>query len=128
MVPVEATGPVFSPVQGVDVVGCRFCAALRELVSFPWSSDPVRLNRVMDDGGCYPAAPGVAFARIEYGDGVSLFRMVLPPEAGLGSMPPLWFRNADMTVDGSNELPNASNPGDCSKPPLGIRRDAGLPR
>jgi hypothetical protein len=101
-VPVEAAGQHYSPAMDVDVIGCRVCVALRELLSFAWSSDPARMNRLMDEGGCYPAAPGVAFTRLEYGDDVSLFRMILSPPADPSLMPALWFRDGDMVVDGSN--------------------------
>jgi hypothetical protein len=97
-------GPVYRTAADVDVVGCRVCLALRELLTFAWSTDPARFNRLMDDGGCYPAAAGLRFTRTEHGDEYSLFRMVLSPADGrMGGMPALWFRNADLVMEGANE-------------------------
>jgi hypothetical protein len=76
--------------------------ALRELLTFAWSTDPARFNQLMDTG-CYPAAAGLRFTRIEHGEEFSLFRMVLSPaDERMGGMPALWFSNADMVVEGSN--------------------------
>ncbi len=46
-VPAEAADPIYR-VAGVDrdVIGCRVCAALRELLTFDWSTDPDRMNRL----------------------------------------------------------------------------------
>jgi hypothetical protein len=104
--PVEASGPIYSPAPDVDVIGCRVCLALRELFTFAWSTDPARMNRLMDEGGCYPAAPGIAFTRLDQADDVALFRMVLPA-GDPASMPALWFRSGDMVVAGSNAAPPA---------------------
>ena len=101
------TGPVYRTVTDNDAVGCRLCRALRELLTFVWASDPARFERLMDDGGCYPALPGPAFIRIETGESFSLFRMRPTPvdDPHISTAPALWFRNEDMVVDGSNLLP-----------------------
>jgi hypothetical protein len=62
-----------------------------------------RFNGLMDNGGCYPSAAGMAHTRIEHGEDFSLFRMVLSPaDERTGGMPALWFSNGDMVVEGSN--------------------------
>lgn len=100
-----AAGPIYRTASGRDVIGCRLCLALRELLTFNWSSDPRRMNQLMDDGGCYPTLPGLAYERIEAGEEFSMFRRVLdrPGSPGLLEPPGLWFRNADMVVEGSNQ-------------------------
>ncbi len=101
--PAEAAAPVYRVVAGKrDVIGCRVCAVLRELLTFDWSIDPARMNRLMDEGDCYPAAPGIAFTRLDQADDVALFRMTLPPPADPGSPAALWFRSGDMIIDGAN--------------------------
>jgi hypothetical protein len=98
---VEA-GPIYRTVSDHDVIGCRVCLALRELLTFTWSTDTARFNRLMDTG-CYPAVAGLRFTRIEHGDEFSLFRMVLSPaDERLGGVPALWFSNGEMVVEGSN--------------------------
>jgi hypothetical protein len=95
-------GPTYRPTSDRDVVGCRVCLALRELLTFAWSTDPARFNRLMDTG-CYPAVAGLRFTRIEHGEEFSLFRMALSPaDRRMGEMPALWFRSTDMVVEGSN--------------------------
>jgi hypothetical protein len=97
-------GPIYRTTSDRDVVGCRVCLAIRELLTFAWSTDPARFNKLMDDGGCYPAAEGLRFTRIEHGEDFSLFRMVLAAaDQRLGGMPALWFANGDMVIEGSNE-------------------------
>lgn len=100
---VEA-GPIYRTTSDRDVVGCRVCLALRELLTFAWSTDSARFNKLMDDGGCYPSAAGMAHTRIEHGEDFSLFRMALSPaDERMGEMPALWFSNADMGMEGANE-------------------------
>jgi hypothetical protein len=80
-----------------------FDRPVQELFRFDLSSDPGRLNRLMDEGGYYPASPDVAFARIEVGEDFSLFRIIFASaDLWPGEMPALWFRNRDMVVEGSN--------------------------
>jgi hypothetical protein len=65
-------------------------------------TDPARFNKLMDTG-CYPAVAGLRFTRIEHGEEISLFRMVLSPaDKRMGEMPALWYGNSDMRVDGAN--------------------------
>jgi hypothetical protein len=112
-------GPIYRTVADRDVVGCRVCLALRELLTFAWSTDTARFNRLMDGGGCYPAAPGLAFSRIEHGEDFSLFRMILSPaDKRMGEMPALWFRNGDMVVEGSNEVADRVRSVSEAPPPL----------
>ncbi len=102
-VPVDAAAPVYRvAVTELDAIGCRLCAALRELLTFDWSTDPARMNRLMDEGSCFPAAPGIAFTRLDQADDVALFRMRLPPAVDPGAMPALWFRTSDLMIEGSN--------------------------
>jgi hypothetical protein len=111
-------GPIYRTVSGRDVVGCRVCLALRELLTFTWSTDPARFNKLMDDGGCYPSAAGMAHTRIEHGEEFSLFRMVLSPvDERMGEMPALWFSNGDMVVEGTNE-PAGRGPAPWSNPTI----------
>jgi hypothetical protein len=78
-------------------VGCRLCLALRELLTFSWSTDPARFNKLMDNGGCYPAAGGIGFVQLDH-------RMADPATGQeMAGLPALWFRNGDMRVEGSNE-------------------------
>ena len=97
------TGPVYKTVTDNDAIGCRLCLALRELLTFAWATDNARFNRLMDDGGCYYTAPGLAHVRIDSGEDFSMFKLLLPPNSlWPGGSIPLWFRNSDMVVEGSN--------------------------
>jgi hypothetical protein len=97
------TGPVYRTVTDNDVVGCRLCVALRELLTFAWATDTARFNRLMDDGGCYYTAPGLTHIRIDPGEDFSMFKLIVQANnSGLAGSIPLWFRNSDMVVEGSN--------------------------
>jgi hypothetical protein len=101
-----ATGPVYrTRTSAIDgAVGCGFCRALRELLRFDWDADRPRFTEVADSGGCFHVAPGIAFVRIQVDDEYGLFAPADPVTGlALPGQRSLWFRDADMVVDGANE-------------------------
>jgi hypothetical protein len=85
-------------------VGCGFCRALRELLSFDWDADRPRFSEVADSGGCFHVAPGIAFVRIQVDDEYGLYAPADPVTGlALPGQRSLWFRDADMVVEGANE-------------------------
>lgn len=103
--PEPSAGPTWQVMPG-GVGGCRFCKALRELLSFEGMSDFPRYQRLFREGGCFIALPGPHHTRIEAGDDFSLFKMTDPVnDPGPDGVPVVWFRNEDMAIDGSNRRP-----------------------
>lgn len=98
-------GALYRPIEGglEDVVGCKFCVTLREMLTFNWRADPVRLSALMRAGWCWPAVPSGRFTRLESGEGFSLFQSQPPIDSCGNVISPLWFRNADMALEGANE-------------------------
>ena len=99
-------GPVYrTRTSAIDgVVGCGFCRALRELLGFDWDVEPRRFHDVADNGGCMHVAPGIAFVRIQVEDEYGLYTPADPVTGlALPGQRSLWFRNADLGLEGANE-------------------------
>jgi hypothetical protein len=104
--PLRPHGPVYRTLtSAIDGrVGCGFCQALRELLGFEWSTDRQRFEAVAASGGCMFAIPGIAFVRIEVDDEYGLFAPADPVTGlALPGQRSLWFRNADLGIEGTNE-------------------------
>jgi hypothetical protein len=100
-----------STVLGRAAYGCIFCQALRELLTFDNDQDRVRRDTVWREGGCYFTANGMPYDRVEAGEDFSLFHLI---DAKTGrpdaDVTPMWFRNGDMVVEGSNRVARIETP------------------